>query len=442
MTKSIAAIVTLAAAMAAPSIGIAQELGVRAGVAARSEYTDNYFYTGDDPQWAFTASIVPFVTAERRTETSEAAAILAVGGNRVWGPSPVTDYWSARLGLDGALRDAKTTWTGNVSYFRNPSLQNTITPAGVFLALAYLDNAVANGAVTYQLTERWSIGATAGAYLNRYDAVESDGTFQNNRGYYAGGTAGYLYSDATQVRFSAVYSYFSSDLTTSDYVTATAGVMHRFSPQLTVSATVGGFWSSTDTAPGVPPVPNSRDRGWLFGGSLDYAPSERTRLYASLSESIAPSGTGAITKSEAAGASLTHVIAERLSGRAGISYSRTSFPTATSGSFDQDTLAGEIGATYRIAERWTIDCGYRYSRTNYSQNVPEPASNVVFLSIAYNWPGATFTGWVGTSQDTPRLPGAGPVTLPDRSPAAPRAPSGSTGPSPFESSPFDRLPLP
>lgn len=441
--KRVATALALAAAASAPSICSGQDWSVSAGLATRGEYTDNYFYTGDDPQWAFTASILPFVTAERRTENSELAAILAVGGNRVWGPSPVTNYWSGRAAVVGALRESRSTWTGDAAFVRSPSLQNTITPSGVFLALAYAETASLNGTWNYAVTERWSAGATAGGYNNRYDAVENNALFQSNRGYYAGGTAGYLYSDATQLRFSAVYSYYSSDLTNSDWVTATAGIVHRLSPQLTVSATVGGFWSSNDLAAGVTAADGSRNaNGWLYGGSVDYAASESTRFFLGLTENLGPSATGVITKSDSAVASLNHRFSDRLLGRAGVGYSRTEYPAAASSMFNQNTLTAEVGASYRFAERWTIEGGYRYSQTQYNQNVSEPSSNAVFLSIAYNWPGSSFTGWLGTMTDAQSLPGAGPVPLTERAPTAPRTPGVPTGPAPAEPSPFDRLPLP
>ena len=77
-------VVTLAALV--PSVAAAQAWSVQSGVAARGEYNDNYFLTPTNQQSAFTASVSPFVTAARRTETTDVTALLAVGLNRVWGP--------------------------------------------------------------------------------------------------------------------------------------------------------------------------------------------------------------------------------------------------------------------------------------------------------------------------------------------------------------------
>ena len=106
------------------------------------------------------------------------------------------------------------------------------------------------------LPARWALTPTRSAsvgplvlprsvYSNRYSDVGSDGTFSNNHGYYAGGTLGYAYSERTQATLAAGYSYYSSDISHSDSMTATLGIVHQVSPQLTISVSGGGFWSDT-----------------------------------------------------------------------------------------------------------------------------------------------------------------------------------------------------
>jgi hypothetical protein len=448
--------VTLAALT--PSVAAAQAWFVQSGVAARGEYNDNYFLTPTNQQSAFTASVSPFVTAARRTETTDVTALLAVGFNRVWGPSPTTDYVSGRLGLNGVVNDERSTWAGGISFVRAPLLQSAQTQTGVALVRADSDAATASGTYTYALTERWSVGATAGWYWNAYDPVEGGSTLSDNHGYYAGATLDYRYSERTRLTGAAVFSHYASDITRSDAVTTTLGVVHEFSPRLTVSASIGGFWSDIETTqtalvcPTAPilcdtgvvqPVPVSsgerrRDSGPLYGGGVSYAFSERTRLSATLAQSLAPGSTGTVTRTNLASASLLHQFSERLTGRVGVGYTRTKFPAGVSGSFANEYYLGEIGASFRLAERWILDAGYRYARADYADNPSHPTSNVVFISIAYNWPGTSFTDWVGTRVDIGSQPGAGPISLPERKPARTTVePS-----APLESSPFDALPIP
>jgi long-subunit fatty acid transport protein len=276
--------------------------------------------------------------------------------------------------------------------------------------------------------------------------------------------------------FAAVYSYTASDITRSGAVTTTLGFVHQFSPQLTISASVGGFWSdieATRTALVCPTTPilcdtgvvprlpitsgeQRRDNGQLYGGSITYALSERTQFVATLSEGVSPSSTGTLTKTDSAGATLSHRFSERLTGRLGATYLRTVFPSGVSGFSTTNSYVGEVGVSYLLAERWRLDAGYRYTRAEYTQqSLGEPQSNVVFVSIGYNWPGASFTDWAGARLDTQGLPGAGPVALSDRStvpPAAAAVPGAADaestrdgGPppsSPETSSPFDQFTIP
>ena len=168
-----------------------------------------------------------------------------------------------------------------------------------------------------------------GAYSNTYSGVETATNLSNNHGYNAGGNVGYAYSDRTQFTFTGGYLRYISNLTENDDVTTTIGIVHQFSPQLTISASVGGFWSDTKVVQSDLPATGSRVRhnGELYGGNIIYAISERTQIGANLSENLAPSGSGTLSKTDSAGASLTQQFSDRLTGRLGANYTRTKVPT-------------------------------------------------------------------------------------------------------------------
>ena len=284
----------------------------------------------------------------------------------------------AASALNGSLREERSTWTGNISFSRAPTLQNVLAQTGTNLALVQTNTAAVNGTYTYALTERWSLGATGGGYGNWYEGIEgSGGSLQNNRGYFAGGKVGYAYSERTQFAFAAMYSHYSSDITRSDFVTTTLGVAHQFSPQLTISASVGGFWSDIEATRNalvcpttpilcdtglVPRVPittsdQRHDSGPLYGGSISYAFSERTQLAASLVENLAPSASGTTNKTDSAYASLSHQFSERLSGRLGVGYMRAIFPVALVRIFHHQLLPGRDRRF--LPARGTLEAGCR-----------------------------------------------------------------------------------
>ena len=438
----------VAAVASAPVAAVAQEWALLGGVAGKLEYTDNYFFTADDidptgpilaakPESAVTASVTPFLAAARRTEVSDVTALVALGGNKVWGPSE--EYVSARFSLDGTLREPRSTWTGKASYSRSPALQNVLVGDDVVLALAYTDAANVEGGYRYELTDRWTLGASVGAYANWYDSVQESAALADDRGVNVGGTLGYAFSDRTRLEFLLAYLYFDSDVTRSDAVTSSIGVVHQYSPALTVSGSVGGYWAETEAQTILPgagdPIAageQRRDDGFFFGGSVDYRASEQTRLSAALSQSLAPSATGTLSRSDRASLGLSHAFSERLSTRAGVSFERARFPSALEGADDTKTLQAQVGLTYALAERWKLEAGYQYTRARYSRDSTEPKSNTVFVSVGYNWPGASITGWVGRPVEGTSLQGAGPLSLPPADRAAPATPGGPLDITPFE----------
>ncbi len=253
---------------------------------------------------AFTLVADPFVAAARRTEVSEVTALLAIGANKVWGISPSEEFLSGRFALDGTLREDRATWSGRTSYSRSSSLEQAVRDGDVVLARTYTDAAVLEGSYNYQLTDRWTIGASVGGYANWYDSVEGSDAQNDDWGYNVSGNLGYAYSDQTRLNYTLGYTYYASDITRSNVLTTTLGVVHRFSPQLTVSGSVGGFWSDTTAKENLPgqgtPIDageNRDDSGTFFGGSIAYEFSESTKFDARASQGLAPSGIGTISKS-------------------------------------------------------------------------------------------------------------------------------------------------
>jgi len=453
--RHVGAVMAAAGALAA-SPATAQEWSVYSGAAGRVEYNDNYFFVvpgqpvignpgaTEQKESAFTLSLLPFVAASRRTEFSEVTALLAIGANKVWSISPNEDFLSGRFSLDGTLREERATWNGRASYSRSSSLEQAIADQEVLRVRTYTDAATLEGSYSYQLTDRWTMGATVGGYANWYDSVQGAASQSDDWGYNVIGNFGHIYSDQTRLTYTLGYTYYAGDITRSNVVTTTLGVVHRFSPQLTVSGSVGGFWSDTTARQNLPgqgmPIDagESRDEGGtLFGGSMRYAFSEDTQLDIRASQGLAPSSTGMISESTDAGIALLHRFSDRLSGRLGASYARTTNLGALENSADDRTITAGAGLSYQLAERWKLDAGYAYTRTRYAFDGGEPASNVVFLTVAYNWPGASSTGWIGNPRETQGLPAAGPLSLPELPGTVP----GAAVPAPANL-PFDTYTLP
>lgn len=443
-----------AGALALATQASAQPWTWQAGGAARAEFNDNYFFTSDARDSAFVGSIAPFVSGARRAETSEITAFLGVAGNKVWGASAARDYGSGRAAVTGSQWDAVSTVSGSASYSRLPSLQNTATPGGIVQTRAVDDFAAIDGAYSRALSERWSAGATVKAYSHRYDDLGTGATFQNNWAWQAGGTTGYAVSQQTQVALALLYSHLASEIERSDAITATLGIAHEVSPELTLSASGGGYWLKSDTArsafacaPGSDGCGDegtrvrSRHDGGLYGGSVRWGLREGSTLLATVSDVLAPTGTGALSRSAIAALSVVQTYSERLTGRLAAGYTKTTFPTVATQSTER-SYAAEVGINYELAEGWTLDAGYRYVRTDYSGTGQNPRSNVIFLNVAYAWSQAPAVRWTPPQPDYGALPGAGPVPLRQHPTGAPDLAAPQPVAPDLDRSPFDPWSLP
>ena len=185
-------------------------------------------------------------------------------------------------------------------------------------------------------------------------------------------------------------------------MTTTIGVVHQFSPQLTISASVGGFWSDIDyrgkTMLGarharpvrqrVVPVPTDAPLYGLYGGrSATRSPSARSSPPAS--PKARAERLRCLSKSDSAGASLTHQFSDRLTGRLGAGYTRTIFPATCLDSSSNDNYYSGRGRRF-LPARGTLESSTRdidIRAPNMRRRSASQPRIVGFVSIGYNWPG-------------------------------------------------------
>jgi len=426
-----------AAALLVPALACAQEWGYRPGGSARIEFTDNYLLRAFDKQSATTYSVQPFITAYRRTETSQVNLLAGVGYNYVTGIPGDNDYWTGRLALDGAATFDRSLLGFNVSIARDNALVTETQQTGIVLGAGSVSTGSTAGLnYTYKLTERWSAGAFGSVYQNNYTTPSGSPTsLQNNSGYSAGGTLGYTLSPRTQLALTGTYAYYDSDITTNNTVTVQLAATHQYSEQLTVSGYGGYFWSKIDATQNVAVCPttptlcqlglvqfvtipggsNDSSGDTLFGGTVSYAYSQRTSFSVDASQSITPSGTGTITKATNVNAYAYHNFSERLRGRVGGTWTRSTIPGFNTDSFQTTYYSVIAGGSYNLSDAWLLDFGVR--RDHSDQRGVNADANVVFVSIGYNWPGTSMSSFSGL----------GGFTFPSASTGAGRPPEAIPG---------------
>jgi hypothetical protein len=427
----------MAAIACVPAFATAQEWTARIGGTARGEYTDNYFFNAEEPQSAFTLSVTPSLVAVRRTPTSDVTMLLTLGGNKVWGLDDSLDYLSTRAEIGGTLRQERSRWSGNAGFSRAPSLQEVFSGDAIVYTLAQSNSAYASGSYSHDLTERWSVEARVAGNDNRYDSLQADESFQDNRSYSAGASARYAYSERAYATFLADFARFSSDIERTETVTAVLGFAYDVSPRLKLSGSAGYFWSEVRNSQ-IPDRDSRRDDGHLVGGEVSYDASQSSRLVAGLSERLTPSAAGGLAITDYAYAGLSYAVTDRLSGRLGASYTRMRFVGGVGVPTGDTHYDAAISVTYRIAQRWTLDAGYQYRRGRYPQELGEPRSNAAYVTLAYNWSDVPFAILGGGRVGTQGLPGAGALPAPAGAVTS-GEPSGSSA---MDTPLFDRPALP
>jgi hypothetical protein len=405
----------LAAFIALPAA--AQEWGFRAGAASRVEYTDNYQLRAADQFSATTVTVAPFVTGYRRSETSQIDLLAGVGYNYVIASEGGNDdYWSGRLSLTGSAVHDRHNYGFNVGVVRDQTIRTETQLTGVVFGAGSTRTGTTAGAnYGYALTERLNAGAFGSVFSNDYGSASGGGTQSDNRGWSVGGNLGYALTDRTQVTLASSYSWFDSDISDSDSVSTTLGISHRYSEWLSFSAYGGYFWSNIESTqnffvcPTTPAVCQAglvapvqvafgderSSSGTLFGGTVNYRISERTTIGADASQNIQPSGVGTITKVTAMGASLNHGFSERLRGQIGGAWRRSTIPGTDSGTTGLRSEFSNVGVSmsYDLARDWLLTVGARRDWSD--QRGLSADANVVFLSLAWNWPNQSIGDWGG-----------------------------------------------
>lgn len=448
-----------AAAALAALPAVAQEFGFRAGGGARVEYTDNYQLRAFDQVGATTVTVSPFVTGYRRSENSQINLLAGLGYNYVFASELGNDdYWSGRLNLNGSTVQERHSYGFNVGAIRDQTIRTETVQTGVVFGAGSTRTGLTAGAnYDYALTERWSAGVFGSVFSNSYDQAQGRTAIQDNDGWNIGANAAYSWSDRTRFTLATTYGKFTSDITDSDSISTTLEVSHQYSSDLRVSLSGGYFWSSVESTqvfsvcPTTPifcdlgvvaPVQVTTGTevdsgGSLFGGSLSYRFSERTGFNAGASQRITPSGIGTLTKATNISARLSHDFSERLRGQIGGGWTQSTVPGTDSGTTGLRTEFLTFGASvsYDLTREWLMTAGVRHDESD--QRGLTADANVVFLSIAWNWPGQSIGDWggfIGGFDSAPfpaGAPGAGspPQAEPGQplgAPSAAPAPSGET----------------
>ena len=394
------------AQLAAPTVSgaIATPLTVDYGVTARSEYTDNFGFSG---QSTFVTSIGPTATVRMDSEAvrlSGSVGLFATHySNSAVGQGTTSD---PRFNFAGSLLQERSTYSLTSSYFRDRGF-NTVAPqptAGFQTGNQRTFFSIAPG-FSYTLTERLSANAGYSYTTSFYDQAAASQPDNVNHAVSAG--LQYRVTERDTAGVSLSKSQFRTEPTTTDSDSTSLQVSwsRRLSEVSTATAFVGSSDSnvrgrSTQQVCLLPiqfclngqfPFQqtttgsdfSSRSPVYGFNYSTQWSPSLSASAQAA--RSVQPGVSGSITQRDSLGAALAYRLTERTATSLDYTWSQNAFVTSSSSAGLNATLqVVSMNVSHDLGDSWALSGGARYSMTSIA--TANPNATAVFVSLSKSWP--------------------------------------------------------
>ncbi len=369
-------------------------------VALRQEYNDNINLTALPHDAVWGTILTPSLKLSRNTEVSQTYASLLVNINRYSGQTGLNRndlYYT----LGSNYKTERDIWAGDFSYTSDSTLTSELNQTGIVLTRAQHKLLSLKPSWTRQLTERNSARLSYMFNDSRYDGGVSSGLVDYT---YHVAAADWLYqlSEKDQLSMTASYSRFltASGNYTANTIGLQGGLTHSFSEtlqgtlQLGVNQTrsvLNSPYTQVCIAPGLCfllPIPHSVTTSNLvpvLSAKLSKQ-FETGTLTGTASRELQPTGNGSLVETDRLGLDASRSFSEKLVGSANAAVYRSRYIGDAGNAASSRYYSLGLGLNWRMDERWRLDGGYRYARSEYQNSSVAPTSNLVYATITYAWP--------------------------------------------------------
>ena len=394
------------AQFATPAVSgsIATPLTVDYGLTGRSEYTDNFGFSGRS---TFVTSIGPTAAVRMDSEAVKLAGSVGLFAthfsNSAVGKTTTAD---PRFSFVGSLLQERSTYNLSSSFFRDRGF-NTVAPqptAGFQTGNQRTLFTIAPG-YSYAVTERLSANAGYSYTSIFHDQPAISQPDNVSHGVSAG--LQYRVTELDTAGVSLSKSQFRTTPTTTESDTTSLQV--SWSRRLSDLSTATAFVGSSDT--------NVRGRStqqvcllpiqFCLSGQFPFQQittgsdfSSRSPVYgftyvtqwsptlsasAQGSRSVQAGASGLVTRRDSLGAALSYRLTERTSTSLDYTWSQNAFVTSTSTAGQSATLQVlSLNVSHDLGDNWALSGGARYSMTDVT--IANPNAKAVFVSISKSWP--------------------------------------------------------
>jgi hypothetical protein len=369
-------------------------------VALRQEFNDNINLTALPHDAVWGTILTPSIKLSRNSEVSQTYASVLLNINRYTGQTNLNrndQYYT----LGSNYQTERDIWAGDFAYTSDSTLTSELNQTGVVLTRAQHNLLSLKPSWTRQLTERSSARLSYLYNDSRYNGGASSGLVDYT---YHTLAADWFYqaSERDQLSMTASYSRFqtSSGGYTANTVGLQAGLTHGFSETLQATLQLGVNQSRSVLRSQslqiiqlfpvivVAPVVNTLTTSNLvpvLGASLTKQ-FETGKLSGTASRQLQPTGNGSLIETDQLGLDASHSFNEKLVGSVSAAAYRSRYIGNAINATNSRYYRVGVGVNWRIDERWRLDGGYRYARSEYQNSAVTPTSNQVYATITYAWP--------------------------------------------------------
>lgn len=374
---------------------LAAEYVVGAEFSPTFSYNDNVRLSADK-EGSFLTRIQPTLVVSRAEANSIISFNTGLNVERYASLNEL-DREDPFANFSAGMETERSSYGFSASYTERAQRSIAEEDTGDFASNATVESINLSPTYNYQLTEKDSIYASYNYAERKYSDTESaddnplDTNFNDNKTHTV--TTGWqrTWTEKLTAGLALTYAQYEADgIQQSEYDTYNFAVTSSYllSEKWSLSGQFGYRTLENERTPLLGPKLTDKSSGTLFNLATNYV-GEINSVSLSVSRSLTPSGEGNVNEQDKIGLTWNRKFSETLSLNIDTSYQESqsvdSFNTT-----DREYLQFSPSMSWKLQEQLSLRFGYQY-REQKSTDRPSADSNMVFLTVGYDWNGLRFS---------------------------------------------------
>jgi len=374
---------------------LAAEYVVGAEFSPTFSYNDNVRLS-EDEEGSFLARINPTLVLSRAEANSLISFKTGLNVERYTDLKEL-DREDPFANFSAAMNTERSSYGFSASYTERAQRSIAEEDTGDFASNATVESINLSPSYNYQLTEKDSVYASYNYAERKYSDTDNtddnplDTNFNDNKTHTI--TSGWqrTWTEKLTAGLALTYAQYESEgIQQSEYDTYNFAVTSSYllSEKWSISGQFGYRTLENERTPPGGPKLTDESSGTLFNFATNYA-GEINSVSISISRSLTPSGEGNVNEQDKVGVTWGRKLSETLSFNVDTSY-QESQSVDNFNTTDREYLQFSPAISWKLKEQLNLRFGYQY-RDQKSSDRPSADSNMVFLTVGYDWNGLRFS---------------------------------------------------